>query len=385
MTNKSTYLMLLAIATVATSGTIFATSSMSADADDINKGIGETEVWEPGPEDGPNVSNDRQGDANLYSEYKEIAKPTAQLSDLSNQELRNSLSKFEQSGLPISTQLIDYDLKRLVFYSPDLSIKDKIAEIAGDTPFVLLYEEAPPRWEHGDPKSEIEPKLDAQSSWLPLAIAAGTADDHTYYGTYIDDNNNADGVYSRMEIHDSGITIDTGNTLYAPTMSMADQGRLEIVVRYLSNTNPTVSVWDHHTNPEGFIYHQSMDSSFMNRYVNTVYGSDYIYTKIEYNGSDWETYIWDLIDSEYDLMVDKNGGAGDQQYGWTIWEAHDFDESGGDCNDTTLLEIVGADVQVRNSGTWSYATSSHASAWAATPLDCATGSWNTNYHNWDVS
>lgn len=44
--------MLLAVVVVAVSGAIFTTIFFIADADDIHKGIGQTEVWEPRPTDG---------------------------------------------------------------------------------------------------------------------------------------------------------------------------------------------------------------------------------------------------------------------------------------------------------------------------------------------
>lgn len=127
------------------------------------------------------------------------------------------------------------------------------------------------------------------------------------------------------------------------------------------------------------------NNNFNNRYVNTISGSDYIYTKVEYNSGTWYTYYYDLIDTEWDILIAKSGGSGDEQTGWVVWEAWYFDDTAGDCDDTTLLEIISTDTQVRNSGSWSYATSSYASAYSSTPLDCASGSWNNNYYNWDVS
>lgn len=148
-----------------------------------------------------------------------------------------------------------------------------------------------------------------------------------------------------MEVHtdEDDVTILSGNTLYAPAMSMSDQGRLEIVVHYSSYDEPRLRVWDHDANPEQFIKSVDMDNTnFNNRYVNSISGSDYIYTKIEYNSGTWYTYYYDLTDLEYDILIAKGGGSGDQQYGWNIYEVFDTADP-SECSGTTVPEIVSTD------------------------------------------
>lgn len=391
MTTKTTkYLSLLVVLAVAIGAGTFAITINTVDADDTNQGIGKTEIWEPGPTDGftPTEMPDHEyQNANELPPYVE-AKSTMVISEnaviLSSNELDRTLDKLLQSGLPIVMSAIDYDTGVIAIWTPDVSIGDKFKAELDDIPFVLLYEESPARWDNDGPQEEST--LELQSFFLPSAYAAGSSGSHTYYGTQVTDNNNADGIYSRMEVHtdENDVTIDSGNTLYAPTMSVSDQGRLEITVHYDDNIEPRLRVWDHNGSSESFIKTVYMDNTnFNNRYVNTVSGSDYIYTKVELNSGTWYAYYYDLIDYEWDILIAKSGGSGDLQIGWNIWEAHGF--AAADCADTTVPEIISTDGQVRNSGSWSYATSSYASAFSATPLDCASGSWNNNYYNWDVS
>lgn len=73
---------------------------------------------------------------------------------------------------------------------------------------------------------------------------------------------------------------------------------------------------------------------------------------------------------------------GDQEYGWALWEAHNMSTS--DCSGSTIPEIIGSDVQVRSSGSWSYATSSNAGIYG-NPIDCKSGTMNNNYYDWKVN
>ncbi|MCE2507021.1 MAG: hypothetical protein J4F36_11280 [Nitrosopumilaceae archaeon] len=119
----------------------------------------------PGPETGftPTEIPDREyQDAQERTDYAEaLAKGTIdstisspKLSDKELDAMMNKLiySELDRSILPIASIAIDYEAGRLVLFTPDLTIGDKIESVIGDTPFVLLWEQAPPRWEHGDPK-----------------------------------------------------------------------------------------------------------------------------------------------------------------------------------------------------------------------------------------
>ena len=157
------------IIAVAISGALYATSFDNADADDIHKGIGKTEIWEPGPTDGFTPT---EIPAHQYQEAQERPSYTEALSSgsivlasespkLSDKQLDNVMdellhSELDRFILPIASIAIDYDRDILVLWTPDLTIGNKVKAIVGDVPFVLLYEEAPPRWEHDGPEEQKE-------------------------------------------------------------------------------------------------------------------------------------------------------------------------------------------------------------------------------------
>ena len=89
------------------------------------------------------------GSITLPSKYPELT--DKQLDDMMNKLFDLGLDYFE---LPIASIAIDYDRDILVLWTPDLTIGNKIEEVVGDTAFVLLYEEAPPKWEHDGPEPE---------------------------------------------------------------------------------------------------------------------------------------------------------------------------------------------------------------------------------------
>ena len=98
-------------------------------------------------------------DANELSSYVDI-KPSIVIPEnaviLSSKELDRTLDELRQSGLPIVMSAIDYDVGVIAIWTPDLTIGDKFKAELGDVPFVLLYEEAPARWETGDPGEQNE-------------------------------------------------------------------------------------------------------------------------------------------------------------------------------------------------------------------------------------
>ena len=89
---------------------------------------------------------------------------------LSSKELDRTLDQLRQSGLPIVMSAIDYDTGVIAIWTPDLTLSDKFKAELGDIPFVLLYEEAPPRWKTGDPGEngvELEPYPDLDNHDRP--------------------------------------------------------------------------------------------------------------------------------------------------------------------------------------------------------------------------
>ena len=277
MTNKSTYLMLLAIAAVATSGTIFATSSMSADADDVNKGIGETEVWEPGPEttQGNDELKDRPFDANKRAVYRGMEKSLVQ-SNISDSVLLENLEKIRSSDIPLVASAIDYEKGAIVIYTPEPNLDSKIKRIIGDIQYIVIEREWDALrnpWNNGPiHPDEMEPKLDTQSndgsifdllsSWNILQFANADASTDNWYGTHIDDDvSTYDGAYAKIEVHDSGITLPNGVTLFGGTLMPNSESGLEIAIRYTSGVYE-FTVYDHYDG--SFTVEEDMDSTWMN-------------------------------------------------------------------------------------------------------------------------
>ena len=92
---------------------------------------------------------------------------------LSSKELDRTLDELRQSGLPIVMSAIDYGTGVIAIWTPDLTSSEKFKAELGDIPFVLLYEEAPHRWETGDPGEngvELEPYPDNHDRLCPPGL-----------------------------------------------------------------------------------------------------------------------------------------------------------------------------------------------------------------------
>ena len=141
-------------------------------------------MWEPGPEDGnyysekEEILSQQYQDANERKSYRDaLSDGSVVLLDkapkLSDDELDDVMDRLSNTGLdhtelPMASIAIDYQRDILVLWTPDLTIGDKIKAIVGNTAFVLLYEEAPVRWEHdGPPPEPEEPPLDPDNLCPP--------------------------------------------------------------------------------------------------------------------------------------------------------------------------------------------------------------------------
>jgi len=128
-------------------------------------------IWEPDPEDGNYYSDEKDEipsrqyqDANERESYRNALDSGSivfftEPPKLSDRELDGVMdellhSELDRSVLPIASIAIDYEKDTLVLWTPDLTIGDKVQKVIGDVSFVLLYEEAPPRWTHDGPAPE---------------------------------------------------------------------------------------------------------------------------------------------------------------------------------------------------------------------------------------
>lgn len=133
-------------------------------------------IWEPGPEDGNYYSDEPEEplqqyqDANERESYRDALDDSpivlpSEFPKLTDRELDDIMDDLFSHGLdhtelPMVSIAIDYKRDILVFWTPDLTIGNKVQELVGDVPFVLLYEESPARWEDDGPSPEpiLEPK-----------------------------------------------------------------------------------------------------------------------------------------------------------------------------------------------------------------------------------
>jgi len=166
---KTRLLIILGIVlAVVISGAVYATNFENVDADNINKGMEKTEVWEPGPTDGgPIYIPEKLYDANENSKYATMEKSSVRY-DVTNDQLKENFELMRNSKLGIITLAIDYDRNMLVIYSPDTTLDTKIQSVIGDFPYVLIYEQEHPLRSTNPDHSELGSSLNKQSIDDPL-------------------------------------------------------------------------------------------------------------------------------------------------------------------------------------------------------------------------
>lgn len=392
MTTKTKYMFVLMALAIA-GGAIFAIDplAMTADADDKNKGIGETEIWEPGPTDGSadGYVPDRLYDARDVSAYDaQFDADAGERNSFSKDLLLEKFDMIRGSDVPLTAVAIDYEIGQLVLYAEDLTIEKEIEAVIGDFPYVLLYEKqtkeagkAP-----GNGSVEREEAVVTPTSVSPLThngfmlFPPAFAVSDSAHGTHLDDDSGSSytGAYARLEIHDSGVTIPSGVTVYAGNIMPNSNSSLEIAIEYLPSSTK-VRVYDH---ADGlFTTSKTVDSTFMTDYATTISGKDYIYAKVEELSGTWKAYIWNKNISNYEFL-DSQPDDGDREDGWSVWEEYDLS---GECANATIPEINGDGVQVKHSGTWKLATSTHASQYnTSNDIPCYTENMDNNYYHWYV-
>lgn len=382
--------MFLAIAAVTTGGVLLATNVTTVDADDINRGIGTTEVWEPGPEDGDTDTTPiRPFDANKRSEYRELEKPAmTSFAPPSDTELLDKLERIRDSNLSIGYSAIDYENGLVVIYSPETDIHEKIESVIGNTPYMIVQKDMDPlrnSFSDGPTKTE-EPEIRTQSfkgflddvsifSILPLAYA--TSD--TAYGTAIDSDtsNTYTGAYAKLEVHNSGWTLPSDVTVFGGTLMPTSNSGLEIAIRY-TDGDYEFTVYDHYAG--SFTVIEDMDSTWMGTYANTISGSKYIYVEVLENQGTWIAKIYNFDNSSYQTL-DSQMYDGSRSDGWSVWEEYNM---AGQCQDITIPEVVGDLVKIRDSNGWHYVSNTYGSSYSDN-IPCMSETMTTNYYKWKVN
>lgn len=389
MTTKTTkYLSMLAVLAVAFGGIIYTTNFDNVDADSINKGIGTTDVWEPGPTDGftPTDAPQRTNDARLSNEY-DRNNPVLTKNTVTDAELKEKFLALRQAKIGITSMSIDYDIGQLVLYSSDLTIEKNIKAIIGDFPFVLIYEEEHPL--RNSNRDGPPPSIDTQSVEDPLLNILSSAGIINYayavsdsaHGTKInsDSGSTYTGAYAKLEIHDSGVTIPSGDTVFGGNIMPNSKSSLEWAIEYKPSTTK-VRIYDHYAGV--FSWSADVDSTFMSTYSTTISGSKYIYVKVEENSGTWMAYIYNFNTSQWEFK-DSQALDGSRTDGWSVWEEYSLS---GDCASATIPEITGTLVQVRSGSTWYFVTSTYGSQYnTANNIPCYSEYMDANYYNWRVS
>lgn len=207
---------------------------------------------------------------------------------------------------------------------------------------------------------------------------AGNAD----WGTSIKDTAGVTSVYAIQEVHDSGIDLNDGQTLYAPTLQPPNNGALESVTSYRNPSGATGNLYYYkvynHVNGT-FPVEIPIDSNFMSEYTFTENGSDWYYTIVEYVNNEWRVLIYNVNDNVWDL-VRAVEDSGPYSLGWDIWEQYNLD---GSCP-LSIPEIGSRNLLVKDSGSWETVTSTYGSELDENPPCTYDGTWNSQYYDWVV-
>jgi len=208
---------------------------------------------------------------------------------------------------------------------------------------------------------------------------------HISFGTLLDESiSQITGVYSKNEVHDSGISLKDNTFLYAPVTLAPNYSGWEVTTMYegtSSGTDKYVVLFNHVTKEYNWNNEHVIDSNFINTYTLTQNSSDYYYTQIIKYGSGWYVYLYNFDTAGWELwdVVSGNGNISD---GWVAWEEYHFDN---DNCPTTLPEIEGERIKVKHDGSWKYATSSYANEYDDGSICGITdATFSSNYYEWSV-
>jgi len=232
-------------------------------------------------------------------------------------------------------------------------------------------------------KKKHEIKEERKNKPEPPAPTLGTG--HEAFGTLLDKSvSSITGVYSKNEVHDSGISLVDGTFLYAPTTLSPNYSGWEVVTLYegtSTSTDKYVVLYNHNTNAYNWNNEFTINSSFIADYTSTIGSNDYYYTEIIKSGSTWYAYIYNFDTPGWEVWdtVSGNGSIAD---GWVAWEEYYFDNS--NCP-TTLPEIAAGLVKVYHNSSWKLASSTYSNEYDSGSIcGITSASFNSNYYDWTV-
>jgi hypothetical protein len=200
--------------------------------------------------------------------------------------------------------------------------------------------------------------------------------------------------------------VDSGDTLYAPTMKAPGNGCTEITTVYTSGV-AEVGVWDFCI-PNNGVFHnvRPMNGLFQSYYVRTIDGWPRYTVENVNSGGTWQALIYNYTSNAWEQLYSSASGAACQGAspipcgnGWNIFETHY--PLGGHCTMMPMHSQIGqpfysgmsaSAIQLLQGSTWVYADTTNSytyvfgDCFATQPYPQNPYTFDLYYNNykWDV-
>jgi len=196
-----------------------------------------------------------------------------------------------------------------------------------------------------------------------------------------------DGIYSRNEVHATGLTLADRTVLYAPTILAPNKSGLEIVTSYAdegvsTGTLKQIILFDMSAQQFITISAKTIDSSFISTYTQSQNDNDYYYGAILQSGKNSYALLYNYDTNSWEIWDDVKG-TGHISDGWIAWEETYMGSNG--CP-TSLPEINADKIKVRHNGSWTYATDKYANSVDTGSICGVTEAvFDSDYFDWRVN
>lgn len=241
-----------------------------------------------------------------------------------------------------------------------------------------------PEWNVCDPDSPYyDPNAlygEPGTRFGPPGKRTPLAGDHHHWGTCIYGGSSKTGACAHHQI-DTSLTINWGQTLYAPTMLAPNYCPLESVTRYWKEV-PLImrrhwAVWSF---PAGkFILSEAFFDDWLDKYVRTYGGKPCYYTKVLKDSATWYVYLYNYNIGNWEQKATSTGSS-DHNVGWDMWEEYNMQGSW-----PTLPKIYSKDITVRlNTGVWCLVNSTYGEERDNTCEGFPPHGFDNEFYNWWV-
>jgi len=193
---------------------------------------------------------------------------------------------------------------------------------------------------------------------------------HAWWGSF-PGTNSGTAVMATQSVSSTLRLSHSGDVLYAPTMTPADNSCIEVVTMH-NKTQAQVWAWDwcQAIAPGAEV---TVNSSFLAKYTATVGGlTSYTTEDVQTNASTntWTAYLYDYQTKAWDTLFTQSGtDQSGLSYGWDMFEFYSStNPSTGNtyvCGDlqSSGTKIESSSIQIYSGGTWTPASPSN-SAWS---------------------